>query len=71
MKLAIWGTGGIYQLYKKSLKEENIVFLIDNNIEKQGSIIDNKLVFAPNKVDYSRLDYILIFTNAYEEKMQK
>lgn len=51
MKVLLFGTGRYYQRYKDCFKNVEIMGLLDNNIEKQGSLIDGHVVYAPEQAD--------------------
>lgn len=71
MKVAIWGTGILYQRYKHYLDECDVCFLIDSDAGKQGHTFENRIVYAPEQVDYTQCDYIVILVKKYEEIEQK
>ena len=62
MKLLIFGTGDYYSKYKKWIKEDDIIALIDNDTEKQGKIYDHHEVISPYKVTEIVFDYIIILS---------
>ena len=66
MIIAIWGTGNIYQKYKKYLNVEVGCF-IDNDRSKHGKYIDGIKVFSPDETDYEKYTYILIMAASYRE----
>lgn len=60
MKFIVFGTGLYYQNLKKYIKNEDIVCFVDNATDKQGSMLDGKKILAPQQVDFSKCDYVLV-----------
>lgn len=61
MKCVIWGTGNYYNNYKRYIKlmGVEIVALVDQDKSKQGTMIDNLEVIAPESILNSELDVII------------
>lgn len=62
MNLLLFGTGDYYNRYKIWFEKENVLALIDNSKEKQGSYIDDNLVIAPEAVFQYRFDAVIILS---------
>ncbi len=62
-----WGTGKTYRVCQ-SLYQFDLDYFVDSDQNKQGSFIDNKKIFKPEKLlSESKKDiYIIIFTKAYD-----
>ena len=67
MKLALFGTGRFYQDYKAHLSKCDIEFILDNDLKKQGQMMDGRIISAPDKVDYLKCDYVIIMVKKTEE----
>lgn len=67
MKYAIWGTGKYFSQCVHYINWEDVLFLIDNNEKKWGSMISGKMVYRPAEADYEKCDYILITIVQYQE----
>lgn len=67
MKVLLFGTGEYYQRYKIWFENEEILALIDNSEEKQGTYIDGKEVIAPNDISKFKYDAIFILTFSVAE----
>lgn len=63
MRIVIFGTGVFYKNRKENVWKENVVAFLDNAPEKQGTRLDNRMIYAPEKVKDLQYDYILIMTN--------
>ena len=59
MKVLLFGTGEYYNRYKIWFTDEEVIALIDNSEQKQGTYIDGKRVIAPK--DVISLDYDALF----------
>ena len=50
MKILLFGTGDYYQKYKRWFRKEDIAGLIDNDANKQGTLIDGYEVYPPQMI---------------------
>lgn len=71
MKFAVWGTGIYYQEFKKYINVNEIKYLVDNKKEKQGKLLDGKIICAPNQIDYNQCDYVIILVKHYDKIRQQ
>lgn len=70
MQIIIFGTGAYYKRYKSFVsKKDSVVALADNNIAKQGTVIDGVPVFAPEKLHDIKFDTIVVLL-AYPAAVQ-
>ncbi|MBE6096658.1 MAG: glycosyltransferase family 4 protein [Schwartzia succinivorans] len=60
MKCAIFGTGKYAEVFSSLLNKNDICCYIDNDINKQGKEFNWKKIVAPNEIDYSNVDYIIV-----------
>ena len=67
MKIIIFGTGKYYSKYKKWFNNAEMVALLDNNIDLQGTNIDGVKVFSPSSISSLSYDYIYILSLREEE----
>lgn len=68
-KILIFGTGK-YSLNNGSFfYEDEIVGYLDNDKEKQGEVIDEKPVFAPENIKNIDYDYICVMSSKYAVEM--
>lgn len=73
MKVILFGTGLMYELYKKCFSFFEIVALADNDKRKQNSFIDGIKVIAPEEIinmDYERVFVLIAMVNLSEMKKQ-
>lgn len=70
-KIIIWGTGKIAKLTLKNLTNRGIetFAFCDNDAEKQGKIIDGKVVLRPS--DLQGLDVIVFIASRYNDAIEK
>ncbi len=62
MKVVLFGTGHYYQQYKGCFSKVEIMGLLDNNIDKQGRLIDGHTVYAPEQVTSLSFDQIWLLS---------
>lgn len=67
MKIFIFGTGEYYRKYLKWAKKFEILGLIDNNPENQGSDVDGFKVFSPDILEFSEFDRVYILSTYVNE----
>lgn len=72
MKIILFGVGAYYQAFKKIYSnEDEILYFIDNNPERWGEKIDEKIVYPPQQVVRDLFDYIILLSSkSYEMKDQ-
>lgn len=59
-KLVVWGTGYCYKKSKDKLKEFDISYAVDSDVEKQGMQFDNLKIYNPSKLLDEKAEEILI-----------
>lgn len=59
MKCVIFGTGRYAEAFS-SIIENEICCYIDNDVNKQGKNFNGKKIYAPNEIDYSSVDYVIV-----------
>ncbi len=67
MKVILFGLGNYYGRFRKYFNDNDIVVLCDNNKERQGEIVDGKLVIAPEKIEQYEYDKIYILSSYIKE----
>ncbi len=67
MKIAIFGTGKYYSIYKKWLTNVEIVAFLDNDKKKQGRILDGVPILSLNVVLTLSVDRIYIMSHYINE----
>jgi len=67
LKIIIWGTGNYYNIYKNRFEDHDVIALVDSSYEKQGSIIDDRIVIGPEKIQEYEYDFIVILIAQYED----
>lgn len=70
MKILIFGTGDYYERYKKWLVQEEILALIDNSQQKQGTEIDGVKVLSPEDAVELPYDKIVLLS-FYVKEMKR
>jgi len=71
VKLVIFGTGNYYKQYKKYFSKDEILYLVDNDEQKQGTMLDGKIIYEKHQINYSLCDYIIILIKQYKEIRQQ
>ncbi len=71
MKLAIFGTGKVYDRCKHWLKDCDVVALFDNSVDKQGLILDGVKIAEPTKICDYEYDYVIIMAAKYNDIVQQ
>lgn len=71
MKVILFGTGNIYQKYKKFIDMESVICFIDNNKQKNHKVIDSLTIFYPAEVDFENCDYVIIMADCYAEMQEQ
>ncbi|MCR5416424.1 MAG: glycosyltransferase family 4 protein [Pseudobutyrivibrio sp.] len=67
MKIIIIGVGEYYKRYKSYISDDDIVAIADNDIAKQGSIVDGFTVLSVEMAIRKKYDKILILTRLFNE----
>ncbi|WP_027407430.1 glycosyltransferase family 4 protein [Anaerovibrio sp. RM50] len=67
MDIVVFGTGKKYQKNKAWLQGHNIVALLDNDVNKQGTTMDGVLIVSPEKICNLQYDYIVILSVYIDE----
>lgn len=67
MKVYLMGTGNIYKQYKHLFNKFDIVGLVDNADEKEGTIIDELRVYKPENIVGTSYDFIFLCSLYCEE----
>ena len=71
-RVIIWGVGAYYNRYREDILQMNVVALVDNDIEKQGSVIDRMRVISPKEIEGKMYDKIYIMSasiNSIKQQM--
>lgn len=66
MKLIIFGTGYIYQKYKKFMDMSVVECFADNSRAKNGMEIDGARVYFPSEIDFEPCTYVVIMVEQYQ-----
>lgn len=69
MKVILFGTGEYYNRYKIWFKNEEVMALVDNSIEKQGKLLDGIKVISP--VQIVNFEYDAVFVMSFYIKEMK
>ncbi len=70
MKIIIWGTGIFYLKRRDQINKNNIIGFVDNNVEKQGTYLDGKRIYAPEEIAACDFDFICIMTPKYKNEIE-
>jgi glycosyltransferase involved in cell wall biosynthesis len=62
VKILLFGTGDYYQKYKRWFRKEDIAGLIDNDANKQGTLIDGYEVYPPQMITVLQYDCVVILS---------
>lgn len=66
MKLIVWGTGNLYKKYRDILSQYKIIKFCDNDLAKQGTILDGIEVISPFLLDQIEFTYVIVMSYASE-----
>lgn len=69
-RIIIFGTGKYYEQRKKYLKDVEILAFLDNDINKQGKLLDGVEIISPEEVINYSYDYIFLMS-MYQYDMKK
>ena len=72
MKIILFGTGDHYHKFKDWFYDEDIVCLLDNNEQKQNTIIDGKKVLAPEigiRLEYEKICIVSVYYEAIKKQL--
>lgn len=72
MKVLLFGTGEYYNRYKIWFADEEVIALIDNSEQKQGTYIDGKKVVSPNRavlMDYDAIFIMSFYISAMKRQL--
>ena len=70
MKILIFGAGDYYERYKKWLAQEEILALMDNSPQKQGTEVDGLKVMSPKEAVELPYEKIVILS-FYVKEMKR
>lgn len=60
MKIVVFGTGVFYVKRKEQVWKQQVVAFLDNDPQKQGKCLDNRMIYSPEKIKSLDYDYILL-----------
>lgn len=69
-RIIIFGTGKYYNQRKEYLKDVEIIVFLDNDINKQGKLLDGVKIISPEEVVNYCYDYIILMS-MYQYDMKK
>ncbi len=58
-RIVVWGTGNFYTLYK-DLLDDRVIYFVDNNEKKWGTLLEKKEIFPPEKLKEEDTDKTLV-----------
>ncbi len=62
MKYVLFGTGDYYKRFKHWFVERDVVAVLDNDPQKQGTIIDGYCIWGPSDIDKVEYDVVVILS---------
>lgn len=71
MRILIFGTGKMYECHKHELSHIPIVAFLDNDISKQGKLLDGVIIESPSNICQYSYDYIFILSVHYREMREQ
>ncbi len=69
-KIIVFGTGTYYEKYKKELQSYKILAFLDNDVKKQGKILDGINIVPVKEGICLSFDYIILLSK-YEDEMKE
>ena len=67
MKIVIFGTGNIYNINKDMIVKDDILFFIDNDVNKQGKYLDECPIKHPKALLETSYDKVVLMSAKIEE----
>ena len=67
MKIAVFGTGKYYSIYKKWFINVEIAAFLDNDKSKQGKLLDGVPIISPDEILTLKIDRIYIMSHYINE----
>lgn len=67
MNIIIFGTGKIYERYRGAFESKNVVVFLDNNVNKQGNLLDGVQIVSPERVNEYAYDYVILACVKYHD----
>jgi hypothetical protein len=64
MRVVLFGLGMIYNKYNKYVDKSTIVSLADNDVEKQGTLVNGCKVKSPASIGSEDFDYVIIMSKS-------
>lgn len=58
-RIVVWGTGNFYTLYKELL-DDRVIYFVDNNEKKWGTLLEKKGIFSPERLKEEDIDGTLV-----------
>lgn len=58
-RIVVWGTGNFYTLYK-DLLDDRVIYFVDNNEKKWGTLLEKKEIFPPERLKEEDTDGMLV-----------
>lgn len=68
MDILVYGAGYYYRKYRPFLEQANIIAIIDNDIDKQGRVLDGHIIMSVEEGLKQRYDKIIVFGKYANEK---
>lgn len=66
-RILVFGTGVVYRRSKARLKEYALLAFLDNNLDKQGTVLDGARIVSPAEAVNYCYDAVLLLSDAHEE----
>lgn len=71
MRYVLFGTGDYYNRYKHWFAELEVVCVLDNDPQKQGTVIDGYYIMKPSDIDNVEYDVVVILSFYFTEIKKK
>lgn len=71
MRVLVFGTGKLYLKNREKFSEMEIVAFLDNDLKKQGTLLDGKMIDVPDHIAKYEYDFIIIVSVHYKEMREQ
>lgn len=71
MRVLVFGTGKLYLKNREKFSEMEIVAFLDNDLKKQGTLLDGKMIDVPDHIAKYEYDFIVIVSVHYKEMREQ
>lgn len=71
LNIIIFGTGNYYKLSKQYIDLDQVIYFVDNDPQKAGTVLDGKEIRTPEEADFEECDYVLVLVMRYQSILKQ